>query len=58
MQYQNRRRASHDTRATIQRSSGDEESEFAKKTTRAVREHQITHVTKPGANTGLDLVTL
>jgi len=39
-------------------SSGDEESRSAKKTTRAVREHQITQVTKPHANTGLDLVTL
>jgi len=39
-------------------SSGDEESGSAKKTTRAIREHQITQVTKPHANTGLDLVTL
>jgi len=39
-------------------SSGDEENRSVKKTTRAVREHQITQITKPRANTGLDLVTL
>jgi len=55
MQYQNRKRARHDTRTMI--SSSREESRSAKKTTRVVREHQITQVTKPRANTGLDLMT-
>jgi len=39
-------------------SSGDEKSRSAKKTTRAVRKHQITQVTKPRTNIGLNLVTL
>jgi len=39
-------------------SSSDEEEKPKTKTTRAAREHQITQVTKPHANTGLNLVTL
>jgi len=48
----------HDSDDSSFSSSGDEENRPAKKITRAVREHQITQVIKPHANTGLDLVTL
>jgi len=47
------------TRSEESFSSGRDEEEKPKtKTTRAVRMHQITQVTKPHANTGLDLITL